>query len=155
MDKPNYPFEQIERELLFAFQSISAEKQISKLIAYQCIDETRQIFNLALVDRADDGTVSDLAISNNQDMETVLATVTATIPLFFEKFPAGIIYFQGSTLARTRLYRIIIAKYWIQVQAVYDVLGQLPNSNTPEPFEPNQAYTGFYLRKKYQQQPLL
>lgn len=139
---------------MFAFQSVSAEKTISKLIAYQCIDEDRQIFNLALVDKSSDGTVSDLAISNNQDMETVLATVVATIPEFFGTFPAGIIYFRGSTLARTRLYRIVIAKYWDQIQAVHEVLGQLSDSNIPEPFEPNRTYTGFYLRQKHRQQSL-
>lgn len=148
MDKPTYPFRQFQKELLFEFDSVSQTRRIRKVIAYELVDEVQNIFNLALLDILDDGTVDDSVVSNNQDMETVLATVVATIPVFFDKFPEATIVFRGSTPERTRLYRIIISKYFPMVNNQYIVLGILAQTFAAEPFEPNRPYEGFYLKMK-------
>ena len=44
-------------------------------------------------------------------MEKVLATVVQTLGVFFMEFEGAKVFFKGSTPSRTRLYRIIIAKF--------------------------------------------
>jgi hypothetical protein len=58
----------------------------------------------------DDGTIDDLVVSDNKDMDKILATVIQTIFKFFESRPRNTILFLGSTESRTRLYQIVIAK---------------------------------------------
>lgn len=146
MDKPSYPFKEIQNELLFEFESVSQLRKIRKIVSYQRIDDERNIFNLALLDVDKDGVMSDTSVSNNADMESVLATVIATVPLFFEKFNSGTIYFQGSTKSRTRLYRAILNKYQAQIRLLYEIKA-LENNQVVD-FNENKDFEGFFISKK-------
>lgn len=146
MDQPSYSFRKIKRELLFEFDSISESNLIHKVIAYELIDDTQFIFNLSLVDKNENGQLSDLAVSNNQDMEKVLATVVQTLGVFFMEFEGAKVFFKGSTPSRTRLYRIIIAKFHKDFKREYVIFGFI--NNLPEIFEVGKAYEAFLIEKK-------
>ena len=82
---------------MFEFESISETKIIRKIIAYELVDENEFIFNLSLMDKDENGFVSDMIVSNNRDMEKVLATVIQTLPNFFSEFKNSKVFFSGST----------------------------------------------------------
>ena len=56
-------------------------------------------------------------------MEKVIATVVQTLFVFFEKYPDNDVYFEGSTLSRTRLYRIILSKELTDAKKVFVIQG--------------------------------
>jgi hypothetical protein len=147
MSQPSYEFREVVRNLLFEFESVSEEKTVCKIIVYQLIDEENQVFNLALLDKMDDGSLDDTSESNNKDLEKVLSTVVKTIPVFFEKFPSATIFFKGSTAIRTRLYQIVIANYGEQVGGNYEIYGTIDNES--ELFVKNKKYESFLLKYKH------
>lgn len=61
--------------------------------------------------------------------------------VFFERYPTKMIYFEGSTPERTRLYQIVIAREHPEIEKVFSVYG-ISNS-TLEPFLKNQNYSAF------------
>ena len=146
MEQPSYPFRKFKRELLFEFESVSDTKTIKKVIAYELVNESQMIFNLSLVDKDENGSVSDMVVSNNRDMEKVLATVIQTLPIFFAEFEGSRIYFSGSTPVRTRLYRIVIAKFYQYFEREYSIFGFV--SQVAEPFEQGRNYEAFLISKK-------
>jgi hypothetical protein len=146
MAEPSYPFRKYKRELLFEFESVSEAKVISKIIAYELVDEEEKIYNLSLVDKAEDGSISDMVVSNNNDMEKVLSTVIQTLPIFFEEFEGSKIFFRGSTPARTRLYKIVISKYFQLFEQDYLIYGFLNRES--EPFVKEKNYEAFLISKK-------
>lgn len=146
MEQPSYPFKKYKRELLFEFESVSEIKTIKKVIAYELIDDKQKVFNLSLVDKNDDGKISDMVVSNNNDMEMVLATVIQTLPIFFAEFEGSQIFFSGSTPSRTRLYRIIIAKFQKDFEREYAIYGFI--NQIAEPFQKGKNYEAFLISKK-------
>lgn len=76
----------------------------------------------------------------------MLATVVATIYAFTDKNKDAWIYATGSTKARTRLYRIGIAKYLEVVQNDFEILGELEEDW--EIFQKDKEYLGFIVRRK-------
>ena len=141
-----YKFKRDENALFFEFQSVSKEKTINKVIAYTSFEHQPDIFNLALGDILESGEVSDMTISNNSDLEKIIATVVQTIFLFFEKYPKNFVYFKGSTDIRTRLYRIVIARELEEANQFFKIYGI---SNTLiERFELNRSYDSFVIALK-------
>nr|MCU0339015.1 hypothetical protein [Spirosomataceae bacterium] len=119
MDKPAYPFKVLEDGQRFEFQSISQKRVVQKVVEFREL-ETANIYNLALVDIKQDGTFDDMSVTNNQDMERIIATVIRTIQVFLTFKPSAKVFFMGSTPSRTRLYRGIINKYLAQAEQIYE-----------------------------------
>ena len=99
-----------------------------------------------MVDILFDGTVSDLSVSNNQDMPKVLATVFTSILYFFENKPHARIFIQGSTKVRTRLYQIAIVKYLDKIEQKFRLLGFI--NEDVEVFIKGKNYEGFIVSLK-------
>lgn len=78
-----------------------------------------------------------------------MTTVTQTIPMFFEKYPDKAIFFTGSTLTRTRIYRAIIAKIIDNSELYYDIKGFREDGKI-EKYAKNQDYVGFLIAKKHE-----
>jgi hypothetical protein len=142
MDKPAYPFTVLEDGQRFEFQSISSDKIIQKVVEFREL-EMPDIYNLALVDIKQDGTFDDMSVSNNQDMETIIATVIRTIKVFLTFEPSAKILFMGSTASRTRLYRGIINKYFAEAEQFYEIHGITDWTN--EPFQGHKTYEAFLI----------
>ncbi|MGN6437933.1 MAG: DUF6934 family protein [Agriterribacter sp.] len=130
----------------FEFVSEGAKGAIRKLIEFQ---ETNYpgLFNLAFGDKdSSSESIDDLSVSNNGDTEKVLATVVSAVYAFCDKHPNAYVYASGSTKARTRLYRMGIAKHYAQVQADFYFYGQLGDDFVA--FEPGVDYDGFLAQRK-------
>ena len=86
------------------------------------------MYNLAFGDKnPGTGDIDDKVVSNNGDSEKVLATVVATVYAFSDKYPDSWIFATGSTKARTRLYRIGIAKYLEEIKSDFEIYGLIEN----------------------------
>ena len=131
---------------LFKFVSTGPKGNISKLVQYQPM-EIKGIYNLAFGDKTSDlDDFNDKIISDNGDREKVLATVAATIYAFTKETPDAIIYAEGSTKARTRLYQIGIAKFIEEIIEDFEVYGQA--GDEWQPFAKGVNYTAFLFKKK-------
>jgi hypothetical protein len=75
-----------------------------------------------------------------------LATVANTVFQFSEKYPNSWIYLTGSSLARTRLYRMAITVYYDELSELFDFYG-LIDTDWFE-FEKNVTYDAFLLTRK-------
>ena len=113
---------------LFEFVSEGKNGKIKKVVRY---NETnlKGMYNLGFGDYDEDtGLISDTVVTDNGDSEKVLATVAATVWAFIEMYPKAYIILIGSTPARTRLYRMGIAKYLSKISEDFEVQG-LQNSS--------------------------
>ncbi|MCE7071773.1 hypothetical protein LZG74_15750 [Dyadobacter sp. CY327] len=88
--------------------------------------------------------MDDLSVSNNADLHKVLATVLHSIVLFFRAYPHSLLYIEGSTAVRTRLYRIVINKDLNEYQKGFDILGMMDTD--VEYFTKNRPYTAFVVK---------
>ncbi|TDB61778.1 DUF6934 family protein [Arundinibacter roseus] len=145
MNEPFYEFRVLDEALRFEFLSISDQKTIKKIVRYT---ETNiaQLYNLSLTDLLDDGTESDMVISNNQDMEIILATVFRTFHVFLTAYPACQIFFMGSTPVRTRLYQIAVTRELTNALEVFDIKGLTDTGF--EQFVVNKPYQAFVFSLK-------
>jgi hypothetical protein len=83
MHQRPYLFEYDFDKLIFVFESISDRKTITKVISYTVFPDQPELYNLFLGDVLPDGSLCDTQISNNDDLEKILATVIQTMLLFF------------------------------------------------------------------------
>lgn len=146
MKNTYYNFESSSDSLRFEFDSVGSQKQIRKVVEYTSIPQNPAIYNLDFGDLKADGTIDDLVVSNNKDMEMVLATVIQTIFVFFETKPQNTILFLGSTESRTRLYQIVIAKNIDDMKNELQIRGI--RNEAVEDFVKNVNYDGFLINKK-------
>lgn len=127
----------------FEFESVSVHKSVKKVVVITPFHDNPDIFNLALADAFPDGSYSDKSVTNNDDMEKVMATVIRTVLRFFERHPTKLVYIEGSTAERTRLYRIVISREISEIEKTFAVFGLL-NDNM-EIFKKNQNYEAFVI----------
>lgn len=145
MNFPAYSFtrfQEVDEAIFYAFTSSSPEKAIQKLVIFTPIHENQ--YNVALVDLLTSGELSDTAVSSNQDMEQVLATVIQIILHFLRDRPATSVVFKGSTPSRTRLYRAIIGKYLTEIAGLCTMQG-ITVDDQVEVFQLNQNYAAFVV----------
>jgi hypothetical protein len=116
-----YPFRASEDYLFYYFESRSEERTIAKAIEFAQIGQNT--YNLAFGDLADNGDLDDLVVSNNGDMQKIIATVAQVIVTFLGAYYSKQIYFTGSSPARTRLYRAILNKEIDNWSDVFDIKG--------------------------------
>lgn len=146
MLKNRYQFESSPDLMTFEFDSVGPKGIITKVVRYTEINVHRY-YNLGFGDKdAQSGFISDLTVTNNNDSQKVLATVAKTLYLFTEGYPEAVVIATGSTLARTRLYRIGITNNLADIEKDFVLLG-LTNSEW-EPFRKNVTYYAFAIRRK-------
>jgi hypothetical protein len=143
MKQEYYEYYSDNQCLYFEFESVSKSKTVKKIIVFSPLENNQNLYNLALADANEDGSFSDKAVTNNDDMEKVIATVIQAILRFFEKYPSKWVYIEGSTPDRTRLYRIVISKELLEVKKIVDIYGIL--GAEIEEFIKNRAYDSFVL----------
>jgi hypothetical protein len=147
MEENPYPFHLKNLDARYEFDSVSNEKIVHKAVTFTQIPVSG-FYNLALLDILADGKESDMAVSDNQDLPTILATVIKIVEEFLNKFPEKIVTFKGSDNRRTRLYRIVISKEIDKIQEKFIVLGLLEDGEY-ELFKINQNYRAFLIIKKH------
>ena len=133
----------------FDFISDGPKGQILKTVRYTKIKikGINNLYNLAFGDRlVDSDDIDDLTISGNQDRDKILATVVATIFIFTQRYPTTIVFFKGSTPARTRLYQMAINKHFEALKERFDI--DALNDEGWSSFEPNKNYSAFSISLK-------
>jgi hypothetical protein len=136
-----------ESALKHSFYSDGPRGRVKKIIEYKESREDQHTYNLEFGD--DVGVVDDLddlVVTNNRDREKVLATVAVTMKKFLTSNPQKRIAINGSTLARTRLYRMAIAKHINDFDSVFKALGVIEGKEIP--FRRNVNYNGFIIEFK-------
>ena len=148
MNEPNYEFSHIASSVSFEFDSISDTKIVKKFIEFSLVNSEISLYNLTLLDVLSDGFMSDLSVTNNQDMPKVLATVFKAVAYFFSVNQNATVFIEGSTKSRTRLYQIAIAKYLVQIEHKYSIWGFVGDDF--EKFNRGKNYNSFILKLKQQ-----
>ena len=135
------------RELLsYEFTSEGPKGLIEKRIQFTLLNQ-EEVYNLAFGDKDPiSGEIDDLVVSNNGDSEKILSTVVSAVYAFCDKYPEACIFASGSTPARTRLYRIGIAKYFDDIKEDFEIYGQLEDHW--ELFEKGKEYVAFLAQRK-------
>ncbi len=117
------------------------------MIQFSLINQDNLFFNLAFGDKnSETGEIDDMIITDNGDSEKVLATVVSAVYAFCDKFPQAWIYATGSTVARTRLYKMGINKYFDIVQEDFEIFGLAENEW--ERFIKDKNYQAFVVQRK-------
>ena len=145
MKLPRYELKAEKSLMVFEFISEGTKGQIPKLIKYS---ETnlKDMYNLAFGDKnPETGEIDDKTVSNNGDSEKVLATVVATVYAFSDKYPDSWIFATGSTKARTRLYRMGITRYIVEIKNDFEIFGL--KDNEWEMFHKEVEYDAFLVRR--------
>jgi hypothetical protein len=145
MKEHPYKFYKNQTEFRYDFTSISDKKEVQKIVVLTS-SQFKNVFNLALLDVLDSGSVSDSIDTRNGDMREVMATVISIIDDFLTDYPDKWIMFKGSDDRRHRLYRVIIAREIEFIRKRFDVFGQ-SNSGILEVFELNKDYTIYFITK--------
>jgi len=148
MEQEKYDIGRNENELTYWFYSEGPKGKILKGVQFQPKPKVgRNVFNLAFGDwNESSGKIDDRAISNNGDRLKVLHTVADVARTFVNLWPDAIIWVQGSTLPRTRLYQMGIASFWKEISLEFEILGKL--GEEWEPFRKGVNYREFLVFKK-------
>jgi hypothetical protein len=144
MEEKPYIFQK-RNDKRYEFYSRSEEKEVKKLVIFS-ERSNGGTYNLALLDVLEDGQYSDLSETNNNDFQTVMATVIDILKDFLNEFPDKIVTFKGSDERRQRLYRIIIARELKSINEYFNIFG-LIDENVEE-FEQNVKYKLFIIKKR-------
>ena len=135
--------------LEYEFTSIGPKGSIAKIVQFNSTNNP-DIFNLAFGNKMKDGSVDDLAKDNNKDRNKILTTIVFIVKLFFEEFPDKWVVFSGSTIERTRLYRMAISINYRDLSKDFEIFGIILDEKTfmKLPFEKGMEYQGFLIKKK-------
>ncbi len=130
----------------YEFISEGPKGLITKRIQFTLINQD-QVYNLGFGDKDPaSGEINDLAISNNNDGDKVLATVIAAVYAFCDKHPDSWIFATGSTRSRNRLYQIGLTKYLGEITEDFELYGEI--NDQWECFEIGKNYTAFLAKRK-------
>jgi hypothetical protein len=121
MNHPWYQFTTHRQSLRFNFVSVG-KTSIQKAVIFESL-EGDHIFNLAMGDVDDQGELDVFSKSDNGDMQMVFATVIQIVKVFFKEKPNALIFIEGSTPARMRLYQIVIERELRDLEAYFIIHG--------------------------------
>lgn len=131
---------------LFQFTSVGPKGEFKMIVQFTPTD-FENIFNLGFGNLNDDGSIDDRAVNNNKDRDKILATIASIVFEFASLYPDRTVLFTGSTLERTRLYRIVLTVNYEELDADFDIQGLL-NDGTIERFQRSKSYKGFMVKRK-------
>jgi len=132
--------------MAYHFISNGPNGAIQKIAKFNLIGEDLYNFGFGDLD-AVTGDISDIAISDNKDVNVIMGTIGSIIYDFTNIFPQAMVSIEGTNKARTRLYQMNINKHWDLIAPVFDVYG-LDENESWEPFTRGRNYSAFLgLRK--------
>ncbi len=145
MDLERYPVITDSNHVTYEFLSEGPRGTIKKVVLYQELHEN--VFNLAFGDWDEaKQAINDKIRSDNSDMDKVLRTVALTAIDFIKYYPKAVIFLQGSTPSRTRLYQMGILEDQTEIAQLFDLEGFFNGSW--EPFKRGKNYEAFALKAK-------
>lgn len=146
MEEKAYSFSLARTEFRYEFFSTSTEKVVKKVVLFTETSAS-MVYNLALLDELENGELSDVSETNNNDLVMVMATVIQIVEEFLKIKPEYFVIFKGSDERRQRLYRIIISRELLKIQKKFDIFGGIGEDSIVN-FEPNKEYDFYIIRQK-------
>ncbi len=126
-----YTMTPFEQNYIYFFKSIGIKGKITKLVVFQHI-RTHE-YNVALVDYdRETQTADDNIVTDNGDMFVVLTTVMDIVADFLEKFPQSILFIEGKSKIRQRLYNRVVRNHFSEIAKTYIVGGVLETMQQEE-----------------------
>jgi hypothetical protein len=145
MKYPKYPVVITEDYSAYEFYSEGPVGRIKKMVSYKRIENC--LFNLAFGDWNEKfREIDDSSRSNNGDRDKVLATVAFTAIDFTSRNPGAMIFIEGSTPSRTRLYQMGIRCNLLEINEKFKVEGWI--EERWEPFRLGRNYESFLVQRK-------
>lgn len=140
---------------IFEFKSVGPNGEVKKIITFNPT-QSKEIYNLAFGDLIYNEAqkryiLDDSTITNNKDRNFILATVAKSVYLFTERYPEKMVFFKGSTLGRTRLYRRAISINLEELSETFTIFGAIKNELGKVirvPFKANGDFFGFIIKRK-------
>jgi hypothetical protein len=132
----------------YEFNSEGPNGKIQKVIVYSYIGREggHVYYNLGFGDyKTASKKIDDLSVSDNKDMDKVLATVAATTVEFMLHHSGSRILIKGSTPARTRLYQMQIAAHFQTISEAFDI--QCLTKEHWVPYSRGENFEGFLIQK--------
>ncbi|MBO9572710.1 MAG: hypothetical protein J7497_10970 [Chitinophagaceae bacterium] len=148
MSENRYTHTKLKRKPYYWFRSIGPNGPIKKLVIYRSITKYPvSIFNLSFGDWIGlPYVIDDTVKTNNNDTRKILATVADTVFDFIHYYPDALIFAEGSTHSRTRLYQMGIAAFYQKIITDFDIFGYV--NDQWEIFKKGINYEAFLIRKK-------
>ena len=131
----------------FEFLSVGRRGKFLKLIVFRPT-EYDNLFNLVFGDMTTGGRLDVNSISDNGDRNKILATIFSAIDKYTKRYPERMIYFTGSTEARTRLYRMAIGLHLEELSLTYEIFAQMKSQDQFIKFQKNMEISAFVIRRK-------
>lgn len=149
VNQPQYEFQTNESYLDFEFESTGPKGLVKKVVRYSPRNvEGMTYFNLGFGDwNEEEGRIDDVSTTNNLDTQKVLATVAATVLEFTAAYPDMLVYAEGSTPARTRLYQMGISANLAQIEPILEIYA-FKKGKGWEAFQMGTNYEAFMARRK-------
>lgn len=145
MKHPPYPITANDDYHSFEFVSEGPKGRIPKSVIFAKV--AGSLYNLGFGDWDNANQhLNDTARSNNGDRDYVFATVATTVVNFLEKFPDALVFFEGSTSSRTRLYQIELGRNLMEINQNFELFGYA--NNHWETFERGRQYEAFLIKKR-------
>ena len=119
MSTTPYPYNQ-QKTTRYEFSSEGPQSTIVKIVEFVPLD-VPGIENIGFGDIQPDGSISDLAESNNNDFSRVISTVLAIIKDYSLRKPEVKIIFKGSNGQRTRVYEAILRRYFKNFSGEFEI----------------------------------
>lgn len=136
--------------LSFKFVSRGAKGDMDKIIKFSPFSNNDKIYNLSLCTINEHGIEDFDTESKNGDRDKILGTIGSAAYSFSETNPDKIIYLEGNTPAKTRLYRMAIHTAHHEISQNFTIYGlnKVEDKLVPTPFIKGQDYTAFLFRRK-------
>lgn len=143
MDLERYKYEIKRMCKEYFFYSEGPNGRIRKVVQFVLMyNYPAPVYNLVFGDWDEVGnSIKTKVISNNGDVEKVLATVAGIIIRFTDIFRNIVVHIKGGDDARKRLYQISLNRYWRETNKVLYVYGYI--SKQIRPFQKDTNYIGF------------
>ena len=146
MKYSKYEYSTEDLLLYYEFTSQGPKGKIRKIVEYSATT-VENVYNLAFgdYDESVDG-INDKSITNNGDSQKVLATVASTVYAFTGHYPDAWVHVTGSTIVRTRLYRMGITNNLTEIAEDFYVFGL--RDDKWERFIVGEDYEAFLVTRK-------
>lgn len=143
-----YPY---TRKYAYQYSFVSHGKERIEKIAIFRSTPKDNLYYFGFGDLTPNGSIDDRIRSNNGDLIKVLATVIQILRTFLKGHPYATVFFVGSTLNRTMLYRRILKTYYqtFSNEFIINALIEKENKLIETPFDPDSTlqYLGFLVKK--------
>jgi hypothetical protein len=139
------PYESNHDFSVIDFISFGKHGSISKRITFTPT-ELDNVYNLAFGDIDENGDIDDYRISDNGDRNKILATVFNVVDIYTKRYPERWIAFKGSTIERTRLYRMAVGLNLQELSQTFEIYGYIKEEL--KPFCKNMEINAFVIKRK-------